>query len=266
MNTANFCAQCGQKLNPEDQGCPNCKTKITQDTVKPQPIEQPLSPELTQSPKSGKVALFLCLFFGMLGIHRFYVGKITTGILMLFTGGGIGIWALFDLIAIAKNKFKDSRQRPLLLTNHLSPLHQSLVIVGSIISWFIIFVLFLIAMVHYATNDLVTTINNQLDALRAGDINKAYSYTSTVYQHNIPIEDFKKFIIKWPVLKNYEHVRFDKRFINDRAGVIGGTLTTKDGTELSIIYQLIYEQGQWKIFAFQITPLSTDKKMPAKSQ
>ena len=43
-----------------------------------------------------------------MGIHRFYVGKIGTGILMLITFGGLGIWALIDIIIIATQKFTDS--------------------------------------------------------------------------------------------------------------------------------------------------------------
>ena len=60
------------------------------------------------SPKSGIVALLICLFLGPLGAHRFYVGKIGTGILQLVTLGGLGVWALIDLIMIAMGKFTDS--------------------------------------------------------------------------------------------------------------------------------------------------------------
>ncbi len=59
------------------------------------------------SNKSGVVCLLLAIFLGGLGIHRFYVGKILTGILMLITGGGFGIWWLIDIIIIAMGKFTD---------------------------------------------------------------------------------------------------------------------------------------------------------------
>ena len=63
--------------------------------------------------KSKVVAALLCFFLGGLGIHRFYVGKIGSGILMLLTSGGCGIWALIDFIMILCGSFKDSDGRPL---------------------------------------------------------------------------------------------------------------------------------------------------------
>ena len=50
----------------------------------------------------------LCFFFGILGIHRFYLGKMGTGLLMAVTLGGFGIWALIDCILILTNNFRDS--------------------------------------------------------------------------------------------------------------------------------------------------------------
>lgn len=60
------------------------------------------------SSKSRLVSLLLCLFLGVIGVHRFYVGKIGTGILYLLTGGFCGIGALIDLILIIVGTFRDS--------------------------------------------------------------------------------------------------------------------------------------------------------------
>ena len=60
-----------------------------------------------QSDKNWLVALLLCLFLGPLGIHRFYAGKIGTGILQLITLGGCGIWVIIDLIIIITGNFTD---------------------------------------------------------------------------------------------------------------------------------------------------------------
>ena len=53
--------------------------------------------------------LLLCLFLGVLGVHRFYVGKIGTGILMILTFGGLGIWSMIDLIMIVVGRFTDKK-------------------------------------------------------------------------------------------------------------------------------------------------------------
>ena len=60
------------------------------------------------SPKSRLVALLLCWFLGLFGVHRFYVGKTGTGILQLLTLGGLGIWALIDFIMIIVGSFTDA--------------------------------------------------------------------------------------------------------------------------------------------------------------
>ena len=67
-----------------------------------------MSMEAGTSEKSFVTTLVLCVLLGALGVHRFYVGKIGTGILMLLTLGGLGIWQLIDVIVIAVQNFKDS--------------------------------------------------------------------------------------------------------------------------------------------------------------
>ncbi|MEE9219505.1 MAG: TM2 domain-containing protein [Acidobacteriota bacterium] len=54
-------------------------------------------------------AFLLCLFLGGFGVHRFYVGKIGSGIAQLLTLGGLGIWAMVDFVMIIVGKFKDAQ-------------------------------------------------------------------------------------------------------------------------------------------------------------
>jgi TM2 domain-containing membrane protein YozV len=68
---------------------------------------------MEKSEKNFVAALLLCFFLGFLGVHRFYVGKIGTGIIQLLTFGGFGIWVLIDFIMIAIGKFTDKNGLPI---------------------------------------------------------------------------------------------------------------------------------------------------------
>ena len=66
---------------------------------------------VAQGEKSLLIATLLSAIFlitGVSGLHRFYVGKIGTGILQLVTLGGIGIWAIVDLIVLVTGNFRDA--------------------------------------------------------------------------------------------------------------------------------------------------------------
>lgn len=63
--------------------------------------------DMMTSPKSRWLALALCFFFGGLGIHRFYVGKIGSGILYLCTCGLFGIGWIIDFFKILFGSFRD---------------------------------------------------------------------------------------------------------------------------------------------------------------
>ena len=99
--------------------------------------------DVLKNDKSMVVAALLCLFLGGLGMHRFYAGKVGTGILaMAMSGLGVilivvgfaaamagasagifvvawidlatlGLWLLIDFIRIVMGKFKDKAGRPI---------------------------------------------------------------------------------------------------------------------------------------------------------
>ncbi len=63
------------------------------------------------SERTRGVALPLAFLLGFFGAHRFYVGKTGTGLLMLGTMGGMGMWWLYDLILIVAGEFRDADGR-----------------------------------------------------------------------------------------------------------------------------------------------------------
>ncbi len=58
-------------------------------------------------------AVLLCFFLGSLGAHRFYLGQIGLGILMLLTLGGLGIWTLIDFVRLVVGSLNDKEGLPL---------------------------------------------------------------------------------------------------------------------------------------------------------
>ena len=115
-----FCTSCGKQIAGGVKFCPECGA-----VQNAQNVQAPALPAGTkarapsgnnESPKSRTVAAILAFFLGGLGIHRFYVGKVGTGILQIlvnifFFAGAI--WALLDLIVILCGNFKDSEGRVL---------------------------------------------------------------------------------------------------------------------------------------------------------
>jgi TM2 domain-containing membrane protein YozV len=102
-----FCQNCGKQMPEQATFCPNCGHPAQRPAV----TSPGFRPDKPVSTRSRLAALLLCLFLGGLGVHRFYVGKIGTGIAMIFTLGGLGIWVLIDLIMIIVGGFTDANRK-----------------------------------------------------------------------------------------------------------------------------------------------------------
>lgn len=117
-----ICMKCGRENQNGAAYCNGCGAPLPQPNTPPvynaQPMynAQPGYPAQYPypiSPMNRWIAFILCFFVGGLGVHRFYVNKIGTGVLYLFTAGLFGIGWLVDLIMIACGSFTDSAGLPL---------------------------------------------------------------------------------------------------------------------------------------------------------
>ena len=91
-----FCTACSEIIDRLAVVCPKCG------------VMQPTPHGMTVGSDKRLLPTFLfAALLGVFGAHRFYVGKPGTGILMLVTLGGLGIWYLVDLILIIAGSFRD---------------------------------------------------------------------------------------------------------------------------------------------------------------
>ncbi|MCM1178019.1 MAG: TM2 domain-containing protein [Bacteroidales bacterium] len=91
------CTSCGAKIPGDSAFCPSCGSR------QPAPYShRPAAPYMEHVDMNGKdrvTAGILALVLGGLGVHYFYIGKITAGILtILLTFITCGMWALVTLV------------------------------------------------------------------------------------------------------------------------------------------------------------------------
>lgn len=101
-----YCARCGAAMRAADRFCHACGWEVGAAEAPRTP-----APVVNPSDRNRLTALLLCIFLGPFGAHRFYVGKIGTGLIWLFTLGFLGIGVIYDLIFIATAEFRDDRDR-----------------------------------------------------------------------------------------------------------------------------------------------------------
>lgn len=133
-----ICAYCKSRLFDTDRKCPACGSTVfiaeeepikarraasqgdtsyatggreafKQPEVRYETVYQTVYAKPERSERSRWLALLLCVLGGVFGLHRFYAGKIGTGLLFLCTGGLFGVGAAVDFLVILCGYFRDRK-------------------------------------------------------------------------------------------------------------------------------------------------------------
>lgn len=96
-----YCTACGKQMHDSASACPACGAV--------QGARPAATIPYSATDKRILPAFLLCFFLGIFGAHRFFLGKIGSGIAQLLTVGGLGLWTLADLIILMTGDFRDAQ-------------------------------------------------------------------------------------------------------------------------------------------------------------
>ncbi len=123
---------------------------------------------------------------------------------------------------------------------------------------FVLFVVGLVAIGFVATSGPVKVVEEQLVCLRRGDLEGAYLLTSLGFRKATNLEAFKSFVMRNSTLAQNKKASFSNREIKNDMGILQGTLTASDGAQAPVQYQLVKENGAWKILYIEFAGGSGD--------
>jgi len=106
--------------------------------------------------------------------------------------------------------------------------------------------------------ELKKPIEEQLRALKEGNVQKAYTGVSKPFKAATSYEDFESFISAFPVFSQNE-AKIDPPYFDQGAGKVRVFLTDKSGTT-ELEYTLALEEGKWKIWGMQVVNAPAEQR------
>ncbi len=129
---------------------------------------------------------------------------------------------------------------------------------------------FRICVSSFLSNFLVknTVIEDELLAMKSGNLNKAYSYTSEAFRESTSRNSFIRFVAAYPALRsNLGFVNVSRNDISAIKQEVKGRLNGRHAKDLLVEFDLVKEQRNWKILSIDVStiehPLITQMQMSA---
>jgi hypothetical protein len=121
--------------------------------------------------------------------------------------------------------------------------------------------LFIALLVGCSSNNASSIPVKQLETIKAGEIEKAYTYMSTAFQQQSSLAAFITFVNQYPILQEFKNVNFTENKIDKVNALLTGTLEGADNRKMVIEYQLIKESNGWKVQSIRLAPMSAVAQM-----
>lgn len=112
------CEECGKQISDKATACPHCGAPTRVTDTQPMAASPVQQVQLVKSAKSRGIYIILALFFGFLGVHNFYAGRIGVGVAQLLTVLLLGwfvvgfvivfFWILIELFTVTKDGAGDA--------------------------------------------------------------------------------------------------------------------------------------------------------------
>lgn len=112
QNGFSRCQYCGSHIGQQAEASVNGRQVVVNIFTQAEPPRQTIYGRRC-SPKSRGLAMLLCLVFGMVGAHKFYLGRLGMGFLYLITGGLFGIGVIVDVLVLILGSPRDGYGKPL---------------------------------------------------------------------------------------------------------------------------------------------------------
>lgn len=110
-------------------------------------------------------------------------------------------------------------------------------------------------------------IDEQLEAIRGNKLTEAYyAYTAKEFQDATSLDEFKKFLKSFPEIGTHDSKDYEDLEDQNNIKLVKGLFKTKSGDHFNVLYQLIEQDGKWKILNMKVIPSKDQKEQGKLSQ